>query len=80
VAKKKPEGKEVTEDRLIDARKRADEMVEGVSPAQTAAIYRKGDKYYCAECNVQLPVHQSCPTCHLHIDWDRALADIRPTP
>jgi hypothetical protein len=71
VAKRKPEDKKANEDRIQDAKKRADEMVEGVSPDKVAAIYSKGDKYYCAECNNELPMHQDCPTCHAHVEWER---------
>ena len=75
MAKIKPDDKRAQDARMEDARKRADEMVEGQSPDQVAAIYRKGDKYYCAECNNELPMHQSCPTCHLHVDWDRFMSE-----
>ena len=67
MAKGKP-----NDEKTVDAKKLKDEMVEGKSPEEVAAIYSKGGKYYCAECHSELPVHQSCPTCHLEIDWDRA--------
>ena len=73
MAKKKPNDEKVNKDRIKDARKLNDEMAEGKSPEVVAGIYREGDKYYCAECRSELPIHQSCPTCHTHIDWDRAL-------
>jgi hypothetical protein len=60
-----------------DVKKLKDEMVEGKSPETVAQIYRKGDKYFCAECNSELPVHQPCPTCHTHIDWDRVMMERR---
>jgi len=53
------------------------EMAEGKGPAEAAQIYKKGDKYYCAECHSQLPYMQSCPTCHKEIDWARVEAEIR---
>jgi hypothetical protein len=40
-------------------------------------ILKKGDKYYCSECHAEVPIHKSCPTCHLHIDWDRVLSETR---
>ena len=58
---------------IEDTKKLKDEMAEGKSPELVAQIYSKGDKYFCAECNSELPIHQSCPTCHTHIDWDRVL-------
>jgi hypothetical protein len=65
------------DEKIKDAKKLKDEMAEGKNPGVTAQIYRKGDKYYCAECNSELPIHQSCPTCHAHIDWDRVLMENR---
>jgi rubrerythrin len=47
------------------------EMAETQSPEVAAKIYKKGDKYYCAECNSELPMHRDCPSCHAHIDWER---------
>jgi hypothetical protein len=67
MAKRKPE-----EEKMTDAKKLKDEMAEGKNPEEVAAIYSKGGKYYCAECHRELPVRQSCPSCHLEIDWDRA--------
>ena len=67
MAKEKPKV-----EKIKDAKKLKDEMAEGKSPEVVAQIYRKGDKYYCAECNSELPFHQECPTCHTHIDWNRA--------
>jgi hypothetical protein len=72
MAKKKPEDKKIE-----DARKLEDEMAEGKTPEVVKEIYRKGGKYYCAECHSELPLHQNCPTCHLHIDWDRVLSESR---
>ena len=60
-------------EKIEDAKKLKDEMAEGKSPEVVAEIYRKGNKYYCAECHSELPIHQSCPTCHKHIDWDQVL-------
>jgi hypothetical protein len=66
VEKKKPDNQKKS-----DARKLNDEMAEGKSPEVVAAIYREGDKYYCAECRSELPLRQACPNCHMEIDWDR---------
>ena len=63
--------KKITDDRANDEKKLQDEMVEGKSPDVVAAIYSDGDKYFCAECHSELPMHQSCPSCHLEVDWDR---------
>ena len=54
-----------------DSLKRNAEMAEGKSPEVAAEILKKGDKYYCAECHSELPLHTDCPSCHAHIDWDR---------
>ena len=54
---------------------RNDEMAEGKSPEVVAEIYKKGEKYYCAECHAELPVKQACPTCHRELDWDRIIAE-----
>ena len=64
---------EMTPDEL----KRDNEMAEGKSPKTVAKIYAQGAKYYCAECQSELPVHQSCPNCHSHIDWDRVRIENR---
>jgi hypothetical protein len=53
------------------------EMAEGKGPEEAAKIYKKGDKYYCAECHSQLPLEQDCPTCHAHIDWARLEVEMR---
>ncbi len=37
-------------------------------------VYRKGDKYYCTECNSVIEMHGDCPSCHKHIDWDQVKA------
>jgi len=60
------------EERLQDLKKRDDEMAEGKSPDVVAAIYSRGGKYYCAECQSELAMHQPCPNCHMEIDWERA--------
>jgi hypothetical protein len=67
------------DDRKIeDIRKLNDEMAEGKSPEVVAKIYHEGDKYYCAECHSELPVYQSCPNCHIQIDWDRFISESVP--
>ena len=70
----KGKGKDaLNEDRL----KRNLEMAEGKSPKEAAEIYKKGDKYYCAECQSELPYRKSCPVCKKEIDWDRAFIETR---
>ena len=64
-------------ERKKDAKKLKDEMAEGKSPDVVAELYRKGDKYYCAECHAELPIHKDCPNCQAHIDWDRVLIERR---
>ncbi len=64
--------KKPDESKKQDALKRNAEMAEGQNPEVAAQIYKKGDKYYCAECNSELPMHRDCPSCHAHIDWERA--------
>ncbi len=56
---------------------RNDEMAEGKSPEVVAEIYKRGEKYYCAECHSELPLKQACPTCHKELDWDRILIERR---
>ena len=63
--------KKLDPEREQDLMKRNNEMAEGKSPEVVAAIYRKGNKYYCAECQSELPMHTDCPSCHAHIDWGR---------
>ncbi len=60
-----------------DLSKRNAEMAEGQNPAAAAKIFKKGDRYYCAECQSELPMHTDCPTCHAHIDWDRVIMERR---
>jgi hypothetical protein len=33
------------------------------------------DKYICDECQQEIPIHQDCPTCQKHIDWDRVIEE-----
>jgi hypothetical protein len=61
----------------LDKAIRNDEMAEGKSPEVVAEIYKKGEKYYCAECHSELPVKQACPSCHKELDWDRILIERR---
>ncbi len=63
--------KKPSESKEKDLLARNAEMAEGKSPEEAAKILKKGDKYYCAECNSELPIHQDCPSCHAHIDWER---------
>ncbi len=35
------------------------------------------DKYVCEECYSEIPIHQDCPNCKKHIDWDHALEGFR---
>ncbi|MBN1191941.1 MAG: hypothetical protein JXA46_19470 [Dehalococcoidales bacterium] len=70
--------KEEKQDRVRSDREiRNDEMAEGKSPDEVAEIYKKGDKYYCAECHSELPVKQACPVCHKELDWDRIMIERR---
>jgi hypothetical protein len=55
-----------------DLLKRNAEMAESQNPEMAVKIFKKGDRYYCAECQTELPMHRDCPTCHAHIDWERA--------
>lgn len=59
-----------------DALKRNAEMAEQQNIEISSQIYQKGDKYYCAECHTELPLHAACPGCHIHIDWDRIKSEI----
>ncbi|GEM_PF-1417706 len=61
----------LNEEKKQDLQKRNDEMAEGKSPEEVAEIYSKGGKYYCAECQSELPVRKSCPNCNKEIDWER---------
>lgn len=40
-------------------------------------IYKKGEKYHCAECHSEIPIKQACPTCGKEIDWDRIRFETR---
>ena len=40
-------------------------------------VYKEGDKYFCKECHVELPLKQPCPICKKEIDWDRVFMEIR---
>jgi hypothetical protein len=71
--KVKKQKDEITEDII----KRDNEMAEGKNPETVAKIYAKGSKYYCAECHAELPMQQSCPNCHTHIDWERVKIESR---
>ncbi len=72
-----PENKKQGEDKRRDLAKQNLEMAETQNPEIAAQILKKGDHYYCAECKSELPIHRDCPTCHIHIDWDRIMAEGR---
>jgi hypothetical protein len=38
-------------------------------------IKRIEGKYICEECQAEVPIHQDCPTCKKHIDWDRVIEE-----
>lgn len=40
-------------------------------------VMKKGEKYYCTECQSEVPVHQTCHNCKKHIDWDRVFLEFR---
>jgi hypothetical protein len=65
--------KKLDEEKKQDLLRRNVEMAERNNPEVAAQILKKGDRYYCAECNSELPIHQDCPSCHAHLDWDRIL-------
>ena len=44
---------------------------------QKSTVIKVGEKYECAECHQELPIHQDCPTCKKHIDWDRVFIEMR---
>jgi hypothetical protein len=69
--------KKQDENTKLDKAIRNDEMAEGKSPEVVAEIYKKGEKYYCAECHHELPIKQSCPTCQKELDWDRIMTERR---
>ncbi len=73
-----PKNKKSGPEKKQDLLKRNAEMAEGKNPETATAIYRKGEKYYCAECHAELPLHSDCPTCHAHIDWDRVKTEMHP--
>ena len=67
--------KQTPNKKFADETKRNDEMVEGKSPEEVAEIYKKGEKYYCAECHHELPIKQDCPSCHRELDWERIFGE-----
>jgi hypothetical protein len=69
--------KDQDEKKKQDLLKRNAEMAEGKTPETAAKILKRGGKYYCAECQSELPLHTDCPSCHAHIDWERILAERR---
>ena len=69
--------KKQDEEKKQDLLQRNAEMAEGQSPERAAQILKKGDRYFCAECQSELPIHHDCPACHAHIDWDRISVERR---
>lgn len=67
MAKKQKDSEEKKQDLLT----RNTQMAEGQNPEIAAQILKNGGRYYCAECQSELPLHRDCPTCHAHIDWGR---------
>jgi len=65
--------KKQDEEKEQDLLNRNAEMAEGQSPEMAARILKKGDRYYCTECQSELPFHSDCPGCHKHIDWGQAV-------
>jgi hypothetical protein len=63
--------KKINIEKEEDLLKRNAEMAESQNPEIAAKIFKKGDRYFCAECQSELPIHRDCPSCHAHIDWDR---------
>jgi hypothetical protein len=45
-------------------------------PEDSPEVYRKGNQYYCAECNSVLEMHGDCPYCRAHINWDKIKVEI----
>ena len=41
-------------------------------------VIKIGERYECAECHQEVPIHRDCPTCKAHIDWDRVLMERHP--
>ena len=39
-------------------------------------VYETDGVYHCAECHYELPIHQDCPKCKAHIDWERVLREV----
>jgi len=62
-----------SEEKKQDLLARNTEMAEGQNPEIAAQILKKGGRYYCAECQSELPLHRDCPSCHAHIDWSRLM-------
>jgi rubrerythrin len=44
---------------------------------QKGQVIKVGEKYECAECHADIPIHQDCPICKKHIDWDRVFMESR---
>ncbi len=44
---------------------------------QKGQVIKVGEKYHCAECQQEVPIHRDCPTCKAHIDWERVFLETR---
>ncbi len=40
-------------------------------------VYETDGAYHCEECHYEVPIHQDCPNCKKHIDWDRVFLETR---
>ena len=47
------------------------------SKRKSYGVKRVEDKYICEECQSEVPMHQACPTCNKHIEWDRIIEENR---
>jgi hypothetical protein len=45
--------------------------------AKSSGVTAVDERYVCNECHSEIPVHQDCPTCKKHIDWDRVFMEVR---
>ncbi len=46
------------------------EDIERKNPEEIAQIYKRGGKYFCASCQVELPFRETCPICKRKVDWN----------
>ena len=47
------------------------EDMEAKNPEEVAKILKRGGRYFCASCQVELPFRETCPVCKKKVDWDR---------